>query len=74
MLAMKSGAYFSAILLIWIASVVVGFYLMYPEIKNSIKSLQSNEDIETSQFFKQSVGDENIEIIDYSPLAIFKNL
>lgn len=71
---MKSGAYFSAILLFWIASVVIGFYLLYPNIQSSIKSIQIYQSNESSQLLKQSVGSENVQIIDYTPLAIFKNL
>jgi hypothetical protein len=71
---MKSGAYFSAMLLFWIASIVIGIYLLYPNIKTSIDSVQAHQTDESNQLIKQSIGSNDVELVDFTPLAIFKNL
>lgn len=69
---MKSGAYFSAIILIWIAGIVIGFYMLYPDINKSIISLENINTAEVSQLINSdSARTQDIDPIDYSPLAIF---
>jgi hypothetical protein len=69
---MKSGAYFSAVILIWITAMVVAFYMLYPDINKSIKSLENINTAEVSQLLNSDITEsQDIDPIDYSPLAIF---
>lgn len=74
---MKSGAYFSAIFVIWIIAGIFAVYLLLPDIENSIKSVNNIDIQSTAAVLSDSQETEDItaqNAISYTPLGIFELL
>lgn len=66
---MTSGVHFSAILIIWIIGIIAGFYILYPDIQNSINSINNINIDDTTEILNANSANDT-HLVDYTPLGV----
>jgi hypothetical protein len=71
---MASGINLSIILLIWLVGLIVGFYMLFPDISKTLQTINTLNISDDRTTALERQNNDDVSYIDYTPLIIIDKI